>query len=165
MTSQNNVLLVGGTGFLGYYAVQALLARGWGITAVGLPPEPPADLFPASVEIVLKNIDTASDEELLGLLTGHTALVYAAGMDDRILPKRPSYPNLYHANVEIPLRLFRLRSPTPKTSTQTMNGTSAARWIKPIQPIKVFWSCGAFDVMIKKRSVVASIIPKIRVHD
>jgi len=108
MTTQNDVLLIGGTGFLGYFAVQALLARDWRITAVGPPPEPPADLFPASVKIVLKNIDTASDEELLGLLTGHTALVYAAGMDDRVLPKRPSYPKLYHANVEIPLRLFRL---------------------------------------------------------
>jgi dihydroflavonol-4-reductase len=106
MTSKDRVLLVGGTGFLGYYAVQALLARGWMVTAVGLPPEPPPDLFPVSVKVVLKNVDTASDEELLDLLRGHTALVYAAGMDDRVIPRKPSYPKLYHANVEAPRRLF-----------------------------------------------------------
>lgn len=32
------VFVVGGTGFLGYHVIQEFLAKGWGVTALGLPP-------------------------------------------------------------------------------------------------------------------------------
>jgi nucleoside-diphosphate-sugar epimerase len=108
MPSKKRVFVVGGTGFLGFYAIQEFLKNGWEATALGLPPAPPADLYSAAVKVVLRDLDAATDEELLALLRGHEALVFAAGMDDRYTPKRRAYPKFYHANVEIPVRVLRL---------------------------------------------------------
>ncbi len=109
------VFVVGGTGFLGYHAIQEFLAKGWGVTALGLPPAHPLNpsvtasghaLYPDTVNIILQNLDAASDEELLALLRGHKALVFAAGLDDRYTPKKPAYPRFYKANVESLRRLL-----------------------------------------------------------
>jgi dihydroflavonol-4-reductase len=108
MPFQKSVLIVGGTGFLGYHAVLKLLQKGWEVTVLGLPPAPPADLFPNSVKVVLLNLDSATDEELLTLLDGQSGIVFAAGMDDRSTPKKPAYPKFHHANVETPVRLLKL---------------------------------------------------------
>lgn len=102
------VFIIGGTGFLGYHAIQEFLANGWEVTALGLPPAPPADLYPAAVKVALLPIESASDADLLSLLRGHEALVFAAGMDDRVLPMKPAYPKFHHANVEMPARLLTL---------------------------------------------------------
>lgn len=103
-----SVIIIGGTGFLGYHAIQEFIATGWEVTALGLPPAPPANLFPPSVKVILKSLDSIQDEELLTLLRGHDALVFAAGLDDRAIPQKPAYPKFIHANVETPLRLFQL---------------------------------------------------------
>ena len=108
MDSSRRVIVVGGTGFLGYHAIREFLKNGWGVTAVGLPPAPSPDLFPPTVNVVLKNVEALSDEELLALLSGHDTLVFAAGLDDRVTPKKPAYPKFYHANVEVPVRLLTL---------------------------------------------------------
>jgi nucleoside-diphosphate-sugar epimerase len=63
---------------------------------VTLPQAPPADL------------DDALDNDLLALLAGHAALVFAAGKDDQFTPKRPAYPFFHHANVEVFLRVIKL---------------------------------------------------------
>jgi dihydroflavonol-4-reductase len=103
-----SVIIVGGTGFLGYHAIQEFITKGWEVTALGLPPAPPANLFPPAVKVILKSLDSTQDEELLTLLRGHDALVFAAGLDDRAIPQKPAYPKFIHANVETPLRLFQL---------------------------------------------------------
>ncbi len=102
------VFIVGGTGFLGYHAAQEFIAKGWGVTVLGLPPAPPRDMFPADVRVVLQNLDEAPDADLLSFLDGHEALVFAAGLDDRHMPKRPAYPKFYQANVAALTRLITL---------------------------------------------------------
>lgn len=108
MSAVKRVFVVGGTGFLGYHAIQEFLAKGWEVTSLGLPPAPPADLFPPTVKVILQNVEQASDDDLLALLRGHDALVFAAGMDDRAILKKPAYPKFFRANVKTPARLFRL---------------------------------------------------------
>ncbi len=103
-----NVLVVGGTGFLGWHAVQEFLRRGYRVRVVALPPLPADDLFPPSVEVYLTDINALEDEALLTLLHGQDALVFAAGVDDRIVPPKPAYPFFYQGNVAGPARLFRL---------------------------------------------------------
>jgi nucleoside-diphosphate-sugar epimerase len=102
------VFVVGGTGFLGYHAIQEFLKKGWEATALGLPPAPPPGLYPATVKVMLQSLDSATDDELLALLRGHDALVFAAGLDDRVTPKKPAYPKFQHANVEVPVRVLTL---------------------------------------------------------
>lgn len=103
-----NVLVIGGTGFLGYYAVKEFLRRGHSVTILALPPMPAPGLFPDEVQIKLANLDDLSDDEVRALLRGQDGVVMAAGADDRIIPKAPAYPFFYHHNVEVSARLFRL---------------------------------------------------------
>lgn len=93
------IFVVGGTGFLGYHVVQSCLARGWQVTALGLPGTPPG-LFARGVKVVLRDLDRTPDAALRRLLRGHDAVVFAAGMDERTTPARPAYPKLHKANVE-----------------------------------------------------------------
>lgn len=99
-------LVVGATGFLGYHAVKELLAGGWRVTSLGLPPAPPAGLFPASVKVVLRDIARATDADLRRLLRGHQGLVFAAGLDDRHIPEKPAYEKFRQANVAVLERLL-----------------------------------------------------------
>lgn len=103
-----NVLVIGGTGFLGYYAVQEFLRRGHTVSVLALPPLPAEGLLPAGVQVQLANLDHLSDAAVRVLLQGQDGVVFAAGADDRVVPPAPAYPFFYHANVEACSRLFRL---------------------------------------------------------
>ena len=100
------VFVVGGTGFLGYHVVQSCLARGWQVTALGLPPAP-AQLA-RGIKVLLQDFERTPDPALRRLLRGHDAVVFAAGMDERTTPARPAYPRLHKANVEDLARVLRL---------------------------------------------------------
>lgn len=106
--TMQRVIIVGGTGFLGYHTIQEFLKNGWEATALGLPTAMPENLYPASVKVVLLDIESATDEELLHLLHGHNSLVYATGMDDRYIPKKPCYAKFFHSNVESTVRVLSL---------------------------------------------------------
>ena len=102
------VFVIGGTGFLGYHIIQEFLSAGWEVTAIGLPSVHPPRLFPESVKMIYQDLDQASDEELLSMMRGHTALVFAAGRDDRYTPNKPAYPMFHQANVSALARILHL---------------------------------------------------------
>ncbi len=102
------VFVLGGTGFLGYYTVKELLHRGYGVTTISLPPMPAEGLFPPEVDCKLGNMNDMSDEEILALLRGKYAFVYAAGADERVVPEAPAMKFFYEANVLPTQRLARL---------------------------------------------------------
>jgi dihydroflavonol-4-reductase len=102
------VLVIGGTGFIGYPAVLELLRRGHRVTALALRQPASQQPLPPQVKLILADIDKFSDEELGQLFRGHDGLVFAAGADDRVTPRAPAYPFFYHANVESAVRVFSL---------------------------------------------------------
>lgn len=102
------VMIIGGTGFLGYHAAHELLNRGHKVSLLGLPPAPAEGLFPGEVEIVLGNLEKMTDAELVSLFTGQEALIFAAGVDDRVTPRRPAYPYFQKYNVDSVKRVFTL---------------------------------------------------------
>jgi nucleoside-diphosphate-sugar epimerase len=106
--TNGKVLIIGGTGFLGYYAVRELLKRDYAVSILALPPLPAKGLFPAEVEIVLADLNKLTDEEVKERLAGHDAVIFAAGADDRATPKAPAYPFFYKYNVEATRRLATL---------------------------------------------------------
>jgi nucleoside-diphosphate-sugar epimerase len=103
-----NVIIIGGTGFIGYHAALVFLQRGHTVSILALPPLPAQELFPPEVKIRLADLNTLQDHTLLELLRGQDALVFAAGADDRTIPKAPAYEFFHEANVRTPQRLFRL---------------------------------------------------------
>jgi len=103
-----NTFVVGSTGFLGYFAVQELMARGHTVRSISLYPTPPELSFPSSVELVLGDLNATPDDDLRQMLQGMNGLIFAAGLDDRVVPKAPAYPKFYDANVAATRRLIRL---------------------------------------------------------
>jgi len=103
-----NTFVVGSTGFLGYFAVQELLARGHTVRSISLQPAAPEQNFPSSVELVLGDLNATPDDDLRQMLQGMDGLIFAAGLDDRVVPKAPAYPKFYDANVAATRRLIRL---------------------------------------------------------
>ena len=105
----NKVLVLGGTGFLGYYTSRELLDRGYQVKSVALPPMPDDALFAdMEVENILANVNEMSDDALSELLSDVYAVMYAIGADERTIPQAPAYDFFYKANVEPTVRLARL---------------------------------------------------------
>jgi len=89
----NNVFIVGGTGFLGYYAALEFLKKGIAVSSASIPDVKLGDWFPKQINIVSDNLDIfkESEEKLTDIFKGHDAMVYAVGPDDRFTPPAPSY--------------------------------------------------------------------------
>jgi len=102
------VLILGGTGFIGWHAAKECLRRGWRVSAFALPPLPAPNLFPPEVRVTLADFQETADDAFAGLLEGHEAAVFAAGADDRTTPKAPAYPFFRQANVDATVRFIRL---------------------------------------------------------
>ena len=79
-----HIFIVGGAGFLGYHTSIELAGRGAKVTALAMPDEAVDESLSSRVDIARADIDQLSDDELGQLLSGHDALVYAAGPDDRV---------------------------------------------------------------------------------
>lgn len=100
-----NILVIGGTGFLGYHACLELTQRGHRVTALGIPPGPAPSLLPESVRIVLMDIATADDRAVDALMETVDAVVFAAGADDRQTPPAPAQRFFFEANVRTTVRV------------------------------------------------------------
>jgi nucleoside-diphosphate-sugar epimerase len=105
-------MIIGGTGFLGYHITRALTSNGHQISIIALPPMPAEGLFPEGIDIKLVDVNQLSDPELGQLMNGHDAIIYAAGVDDRTIPKAPAYPFFYKHNVETTKRVFAIARQT-----------------------------------------------------
>lgn len=96
-----NALVVGGSGLLGHHAVAELVASGYHVTSVSLPPF--AGAAPTSTgtcpELVLADVNEMTDGELANLFTGQHAVVWAAGADERVVPEAPAAHYYYEVNV------------------------------------------------------------------
>lgn len=101
------VLVIGGTGFIGVHAVTQLVERGHKATVLALD-LPVEGLLPPSVEVTLGNLESLSDDEVSSLCSGHDALVFAAGVDDRTIPVAPAWEFFKRHNVDGTRRLFHL---------------------------------------------------------
>ena len=99
------VLVLGGTGFLGYHAALELFGRGNEVTVLGLPPGPADDLFPHGIRVLLQDIGALDEAGLRRLLSGYEAIVFAAGADDRSAPPSPAANFFFEANVKSSVRV------------------------------------------------------------
>ncbi len=95
------VFIVGGTGFLGYYATLEFLRRGHEVDTISLPDIPLGEWFPKDqVGVSYGNVFEKSHDELVDMFKGYDAMVYAVGPDDRIIPDAPAYDFFHERLVE-----------------------------------------------------------------
>lgn len=112
----DKVFVLGGTGFLGYYTVQALLEKGIAVKTLSLPPKDDMGIVSndnpleglENVEILVGNINDMTDEEVVALLSDCDGFIYAAGADERVQGLIPAKAFYYQANVLPTQRMVRL---------------------------------------------------------
>jgi nucleoside-diphosphate-sugar epimerase len=102
------VFVIGSTGFLGYYTVLELLKQGHEVESLALTPLPDQVRFPEGVGLTLANLNQMEDDEIVARLKGMEGLIFAAGVDDRVVPPKPAYQFFYEHNVLATRRLIRL---------------------------------------------------------
>lgn len=108
MTNQTkSVLLIGGTGLLGYHAGKEFLRKGYRISIMALD-KPVENLFAQEVDYILGDVNQHSDEFLQKEFEKHDYLLIASGADDRVVPPAPALAFFRKHNVVAIKRLIEL---------------------------------------------------------
>ncbi len=94
-----NVFMIGGTGLLGCEAARILIEKGHKVKSVALPPLPEGAPIPEEMEIILKDVNKLSDEEVESLLAGCDVFIFAAGVDERVEFPAPVEDYYYRFNI------------------------------------------------------------------
>ncbi len=94
------VFLIGGTGLLGSEAARELIQRGHQVSSIALPPIPPGAVLPSEMKLSFGNYMTLSDDQLKEQFHGCDALVFAAGIDERVEGKAPIYDLYEKINIK-----------------------------------------------------------------
>lgn len=85
------IMIVGGTGLLGYHSVIAALKNGHALGALAIKDIDLSGWYPKQVSVEYGDVFAMSKEQLIKLFAGYEALVYAVGPDDRVIPPAPAY--------------------------------------------------------------------------
>lgn len=103
MEKLNSVLVIGGTGLIGYHTAITLLKHDYKVTILSRNTQPYQAYFPSSTHFANLDIDTADDhsDTLTQAFKGIDVLIYATGADSRTIPKAPADSYYHHHNVEI----------------------------------------------------------------
>jgi dihydroflavonol-4-reductase len=94
-----HVLVIGGTGFIGYHIVQQLLSRQYEVTVLSRNPEKARKTFGESVHYCKGDLTFFHDIEFGTAFNGIDVMIYAAGVDERETPKGDAYAFFYNENV------------------------------------------------------------------
>jgi len=94
------IIIVGGTGFLGYHALLIALDRGYSVDTLAVDDIELGDWYPKEVNVQYGDVFELSEKNLQERFTGYDAMVYAVGPDDRITPPAPSY-DFFHTRLVV----------------------------------------------------------------
>lgn len=103
------ILMIGGTGFLGYFTCRNLVAAGHEVMAVGLS-EPGPGTMPDGVISIVCDTDRSPDDHLAALMRGVDCVIHAAGADGRFSAKAPAIEAFRDRNVRPVERLLPVMS-------------------------------------------------------
>lgn len=92
-----NALIIGGSGLLGSHAAGEALARGHAVSILSRGNVAPQAGIEMKVRRLKGDVYAMRGQELSDIIAGHDAVIYALGIDDRQLHKRPAY-HQFHAD-------------------------------------------------------------------
>jgi dihydroflavonol-4-reductase len=101
------LIILGGTGFLGYYTAKLALSKGYEVASVSLNDVKLEGWYPPEIKTHFLDVFTCKEEELVQVMQGYDYMVYAIGPDDRITPKALSYEFFHERLVDAAGRAFR----------------------------------------------------------
>jgi dihydroflavonol-4-reductase len=101
------VVILGGTGFLGYYTALAALKKGWEVGSIAYPDIKLGDWYPKEIKTQEADFFNDSEEKLTEMMKGYDYMVYSVGPDDRVTPKAPAQAFFYDRLVTACAKCFR----------------------------------------------------------
>lgn len=109
---KKKIMILGGTGFLGYYTAKLALQKGYEVGSVSILDDDliNKDLdswYPKEIKNTILDVFACSEEELADVMKGYDYMIYAIGPDDRFTPKAPSYDFFHFRLVESCAKAFR----------------------------------------------------------
>ncbi len=103
------IFVLGGTGLLGLQTIHMLLERNYEVATIARNSKVMSELLPEQVtQRTVADINEMPDDEVLKMLEGTYAFMYAAGLDERTLPEAPAARFYYEQNVLPTQRLANL---------------------------------------------------------
>lgn len=84
---------------MGTFISNELISCGYKVSTITLPPLPAKESIPKFSNIYTADLFSLSDKEIKKIIKKMDAVIYAAGLDDRVMVKKPAYPKFLKANV------------------------------------------------------------------
>jgi dihydroflavonol-4-reductase len=94
------IIIVGGTGFLGYHALLVALDRGYSVDAIAINDIELGEWYPKKVTVRYGDVFKLSEDKLKEHFTDYNAMIYAVGPDDRVTPPAPAY-EFFHSRLVV----------------------------------------------------------------
>lgn len=131
------VFIIGGTGLLGADAANMLIKKGHEVASIALPPLPEGANIPKEMSLTFANFFEMSDEDVKQMLTGFDAVVFAAGVDERVEFAPPVYQAYKKYNIEPVKRLFRIAKEVGVTKAVVL-GSYFCHFQKTMPELKLY---------------------------
>lgn len=104
---KKKLLILGGTGFLGYYSTMEALKRGYQVGSISLDDVNLEGWYPEEVNVKYADLFEISEDELVKLMKGYDYMIYSVGPDDRETPIAPAYEYFHRRLVTECAKCFR----------------------------------------------------------
>lgn len=104
---KKRLLILGGTGFLGYYSTMEALKRGYEVGSISLNDVNLEGWYPKEVEVKFTDLFETPEDELVEMMKGYDYMIYSVGPDDRETPIAPSYDYFHRRLVVECAKCFR----------------------------------------------------------
>ncbi len=101
------LLILGGTGFLGYYSTLEALKRGYKVGSISLDDVNLEGWYPKEVDVKHTDLFEISEDDLVEMMKGYDYMIYSVGPDDRETPVAPAYEYFHRRLVVECAKCFR----------------------------------------------------------
>ena len=101
------LLILGGTGFLGYYSTLEALKRGYEVGSISLNDVNLEGWYPKEVNVQFTDLFEIPEDDLVEMMQGYDYMIYSVGPDDRETPVAPAYEYFHRRLVVECAKCFR----------------------------------------------------------
>ncbi len=104
---EKKLLILGGTGFLGYHTAKLALEKGYKVGSISLNDINLEGWYPKEIDVQFTDLFETSEDDLVKMMKGYEYMIYSVGPDDRETPIAPAYEYFHRRLVVECAKCFR----------------------------------------------------------